>query len=72
MIPVRPTFLERFRDFHASPQDCVDVVAASNVSTAVLTHYLPGAQPAFDVAGSDGQLMIGNDHDVISPEPLRR
>ncbi len=70
--PARRALLERLHDFHASPQDCVDMAAAANVSTVVLTHHLPGAQPEFDVSGYDGQVVIGNDLDVITAEPLRR
>ncbi len=70
--PARRALLDRLHDFHASPQDCVDMAAAANVSTVVLTHHLPGAQPEFDVSGYDGQVVIGNDLDVISAEPLRR
>ncbi len=70
--PARRALLERLHDFHASPQDCVDMAAAANVSTVVLTHHLPGAQPEFDVSGYEGQVVIGNDLDVITAEPLRR
>ena len=69
--PARRALLERLHDFHASPQDRVDTAAAANVSTVVLTHHLPGAQPEFDVSGYDGQVVIGNDLDVITAGPPR-
>ena len=64
--PARRALLERLHDFHASPQECVDMAAAANVSTVVLTHHLPGAQPEFDGSGYAGRVVIGNDLDVVS------
>ncbi len=64
--PARRALLERLHEFHASPQDCVDMAAAAHVSTVVLTHHLPGAQPEFDGSSYAGRVVIGNDLDVIS------
>jgi ribonuclease BN (tRNA processing enzyme) len=56
--------LGRLRDFHASPQDCVDMAAAAEVGRVVLTHHLPDASFELDL-GYDGEVLVGQDLDVI-------
>ncbi len=63
--PARKRIIERLHEFHASPQDCIDIATKANVGTVVLTHHLPGVKPEFDAADFTGQVMIGNDLDVI-------
>ena len=65
VTPARRALITRLHEFHASPQDCIDMAAAAGVSTVVLTHHLPGAQPQFDSGGYGGEVLIGNDLDVI-------
>ena len=61
----RRTIVERLHEFHASPQDCVDMAAAARVATVVLTHHLPEARLDVDTTGYGGTVIIGNDLDVI-------
>ncbi|MFP6746978.1 MAG: MBL fold metallo-hydrolase [Alphaproteobacteria bacterium] len=59
----RRRIIERLHEFHASPQDCIDIAAQANVGKVVLTHHLPGAKPEFDAAAFAGEVIIGNDLD---------
>jgi ribonuclease Z len=61
----RRAIITRLHEFHASPQDCVDMAAAAGVSKVVLTHHLPEARPQFDSGAYDGEVVIGSDLDVI-------
>ncbi len=63
--PARKRIIERLHAFHASPQDCIDIATKANVGKVVLTHHLPGAKPEFDASDFVGQVLIGNDLDVI-------
>ncbi|MDE0943957.1 MAG: MBL fold metallo-hydrolase [Alphaproteobacteria bacterium] len=63
--PARRKIIERLHEFHASPQDCVDIAAAANVGKVVLTHHLPGVMPEVDASAYAGEVIIGNDLDVI-------
>ncbi len=63
--PARKRIIERLHEFHASPQDCIDIAAQANVGKVVLTHHLPGARPEFDAVGFAGEVIVGNDLDVI-------
>jgi hypothetical protein len=65
VTPARRALITRLHEFHASPQDCVDMAAEAGVSTVVLTHHLPGAEPQFDAGAYDGVVLIGSDLDVI-------
>ncbi len=63
--PARQRIIERLHEFHASPQDCIDIAAAADVGKVVLTHHLPGAQPEFDSTKFKGDVIIGDDLDII-------
>ncbi len=63
--PERRRIIEGLRDFHATPQECIDMAAEAAVAKVVLTHHLPGVEPAFDASGYAGEVVIGNDLDVI-------
>lgn len=63
--PERRRVLERLHEFHASPQDCVDMAAAAGAGTVVLTHHLAGVTPAFDASGYDGEVIVGEDLAII-------
>jgi ribonuclease Z len=65
VTPARRALITRLHEFHASPQDCVDMAAAAGVRRVVLTHHLPEAQPQFDSSAYDGEVLIGSDLDVI-------
>ena len=41
------------------------MAAAADVQRVVLTHHLPEARPEFDSSAYDGEVLIGNDLDVI-------
>ena len=64
--PARRKILERLHEFHASPQDCIDIAATANVSKVVLTHHLPEVQPVFDSSHYSGEGIVGNDLDIIT------
>ena len=63
--PERQRIIERLHEFHASPQDCIDIAAMAKASKVVLTHHLPGVAPDFDASGFSGEVIVGNDLDVI-------
>ena len=63
--PARQRLIERLHEFHASPQDCVDIAAQAGVGKVVLTHHLPGIEPEFDASNYRGEVVIGNDLDII-------
>ncbi len=63
--PARRRIIERLHEFHASPQDCIDIAIRANVSKVVLTHHLPGVEPDFDAAKFSGEVIVGNDLDII-------
>ena len=65
LSPVRKRIIERLHTFHASPQACIDIAAEAKVSKVVLTHHLPGAKPEFDASNFVGQVIIGNDLDIV-------
>ena len=65
LAPARRKIIQRLHEFHASPQDCVDIAAAANVGKGVLTHHLPGVMPEVDASAYSGEVIIGNDLDVI-------
>jgi ribonuclease BN (tRNA processing enzyme) len=65
VTPARRKVLDRLHEFHASPQDCVDMAAESGVARVVLTHRLPDATLEFSAAGYPGEVIVGNDLDVI-------
>jgi len=66
VAPARRAIIERLHEFHASPQECIDMAAAANVGRVVLTHHLPEARP--DVAAGDysGEVIVGKDLDRIT------
>jgi len=66
LAPQRRRIIERLHEFHASPQDCIDIAAMAKVSKVVLTHHLPGAEPDFDASNYTGEVVVGNDLDVIN------
>ena len=57
--PGRRAIVERLHEFHASPQDCVDMAALAGVGMVVLTHLLPEAEPIVDTAAFAGRVVIG-------------
>jgi ribonuclease Z len=63
--PERRRIIERLHEFHASPQDCIDIAARARVAKVVLTHHLPGVRPEFDASGYDGIVVTGEDLDII-------
>ncbi|MDP6873152.1 MAG: MBL fold metallo-hydrolase [Alphaproteobacteria bacterium] len=63
--PERRRIIERLHEFHASPQDCIDIAAQAGVAKVVLTHHLPGVVPEFDSAGYAGEIVTGEDLDII-------
>lgn len=63
--PARKRIIERLHEFHASPQDCIDIATQAKVGKVVLTHHLPGAKPEFDASDFAGRVVIGQDLDVI-------
>ncbi len=63
--PARRRIIEGLRAFHATPQECIDMAAEASVAKVVLTHHLPGAEPLFDASGYAGEVVVGNDLDVI-------
>jgi ribonuclease Z len=64
--PARQALIARLHEFHASPQDCVDMAAAAGVAKVVLTHHLPEADATFDTSEYEGEVLIGSDLDVIT------
>ena len=68
----RRRIIERLHEFHASPQDCIDIATQADVGTVVLTHHLPGAAPDFDASAYAGNIVIGDDMDVIAIRPGRQ
>ncbi len=65
LAPARQRIIERLHEFHASPQDCIDIAVQADVGKVVLTHHLPGAKPEFDASAFNGEVIIGNDLDEI-------
>jgi hypothetical protein len=65
VTPARKKVLDRLHEFHASPQDCVDMAAEARVARVVLTHHLPEASLEFSAEGYPGEVIVGNDLDVI-------
>ena len=63
--PQRRRIIERLQEFHASPQDCIDIAAMAKVSKVVLTHHLPGVEPDFDASNFTGEVIVGNELDII-------
>jgi len=59
--PKRRRLIERLHEFHASPQECVDMARRGDVGHVVLTHHLPEAFPRWELNGYDGQVSIGGD-----------
>ena len=65
VTPTRRAILERLPEFHASPQDCINMAAMAGVPRVVLTHHLPEASLEFDADDYAGEVIFGNDLDVI-------
>jgi len=63
--PARRRVFERLHEFHATPQQCIDMAAAAGAGTVVLTHHLPGVVPAFDASDFAGEVIVGADLEVI-------
>jgi ribonuclease BN (tRNA processing enzyme) len=63
--PARRAVIERLHEFHASPQDCVDVAAEARVRRVVLTHHLPDAVLEVQTGHFAGDVVVGQDLDVI-------
>ena len=63
--PARRAIIERLHDFHASPQDCIDMAAEAGVGTVVLTYLLPEAQPVVDTTAFNGRVVVGRDLEVV-------
>jgi ribonuclease BN (tRNA processing enzyme) len=63
--PARRAVIERLHEFHASPQDCVDLAAEAGVARVVLTHHLPGALVEVETSRYAGEVVIGQDLDVV-------
>jgi ribonuclease BN (tRNA processing enzyme) len=66
VTPARRAILDRLHAFHASPQDCIDMAAAAGVARVVLTHHLPEASLEFSASDYTGEVIVGNDLDVIA------
>lgn len=64
--PARAALIRRLHEFHASPQDGVDMANAAGVKTVVLTHHLPEVTPSVDVSGYSGTVVIGQDLQTIT------
>jgi ribonuclease Z len=65
LTPARRAIVERLHAFHAAPQDCVDMAAQAGVARVVLTHHLPEASLEFRTDNYAGEVIVGNDLDVI-------
>ena len=65
VTPARRAILDRLHQFHASPQDCIEMAAMAGVARVVLTHHLPEASFEFDADDYVGEVIVGNDLDVI-------
>ncbi|MDP6708013.1 MAG: MBL fold metallo-hydrolase [Alphaproteobacteria bacterium] len=65
IVPARRRVLERLHEFHASPQQCVEIARMAEVPKVVLTHHLPEVEPVFDASNYAGEVIVGNDLDVI-------
>jgi len=65
MPPERRRIVERLHQFHATPQECIDMATMAGVPKVVLTHHLPSVIPEFDASNCAGEVIIGNDLDVI-------
>jgi ribonuclease Z len=60
--PERAALIRRLREFHAAPQECVDMAARAGVGRVVLTHHLPEAElDDLDVSRYSGTVTIGAD-----------
>lgn len=67
--PARQRLIANLHEFHASPQECVDMAAAAGVGHVVLTHHLPEGVPTIDPGDFEGRISIGGDLDRYSTEP---
>ena len=61
----RRAIIDRLHEFHASPQDCIDMASAAGVGRVVLTHHLPEARLELATDGYTGEVIVGRDLDVI-------
>jgi ribonuclease BN (tRNA processing enzyme) len=61
--PARQRLIERLREFHATPRECVEMATRAGVKRLVLTHHLPGAIPDIESASYPGEVIVGNDLD---------
>lgn len=61
----RRTIIDRLHQFHASPQDCVDMAVEADVAKVVLTHHLPEARVDIDGSRFRGEIVMGRDMDLI-------
>ena len=59
--PARQRLIERLREFHATPRECVEMATRAGVKRLVLTHHLPGAIPDVESASFPGEVIVGND-----------
>lgn len=57
----RRAIIERLREFHAAPDECVAMAHAASVGHVVLTHHLPDVVPAFERGGYTGSVTVGAD-----------
>jgi ribonuclease BN (tRNA processing enzyme) len=65
VTPARRAIIDRLHEFHASPQDCIEMAAAAGVGRVVLTHHLPEARLELATDGYTGEVIVGSDLDVI-------
>jgi ribonuclease BN (tRNA processing enzyme) len=64
--PARQMLIRRLIEFHASPQQCVDMAERASVGRVVLTHHLPEARlDGLDRSRYGGEVVIGSDLDTI-------
>jgi ribonuclease BN (tRNA processing enzyme) len=61
--PARQRLIERLREFHATPRECVEMATRAGVKRLVLTHHLPGANPDIEFTSYPGDVIVGNDLD---------
>ncbi len=65
--PERQALIRRLRQFHASPQECIDMAGRAGVGRVVLTHHLPEAQlDDLDASAYSGAVIIGSDLETFS------
>ncbi len=70
--PARQQLITNLHEFHASPQECVDMAAEAGVGHVVLTHHLPEGTPTVEAAAFKGRISIGNDLDRYTTGLMKR